>query len=136
MQFLAHGAQQFREPGIFVAVEEDSKRIMANASSFGSHLEDSLAGGMLFFIDAQPAPDRVPSGDFDLGGLLAVLHEMVAQMGARRIVFDALDILLALLPDDAASRCEVYKLHAWLLDHALTGVVSLKSDQEQAPLQR
>ena len=56
-------------------------------------------------------------------------------MGARRIVFDALDILLALLPDDAARWREVYKLHTWLLGHALTGVVSLKFDQEQQPVQ-
>ena len=135
LQFLAHGAQQCQEGGIFVAFEEDSKRILANASSFDWHLEESLAGGSLFFVDAQPAPDLVPSGDFDLGGLLAVLHAKVAQMGARRIVFDALDIPLALLPNDAARRREIYKLHAWLLDHALTGVVSLKSDHEQAPLQ-
>ena len=29
-------------------------------------------------------------------------------MGARRIVFDAIDIVLALLPDDAARRREAY----------------------------
>jgi len=134
LQFLAHGARHFNEPGIFVAFEEDSKRILANASSFGWRLDDSLAAGTLFFIDAQPAPDLVASGDFDLGGLLAMLHEKVTQMGARRIVFDAMDLLLALLPDHAARRREVYKLHAWLLDHALTGVISLKSDHEDAPL--
>jgi len=135
LQFLAHGAQQCSEPGIFVAFEEDSKRLMANASSFGWRLEESLAGGTLFFVDAQPAPDLVAAGDFDLCGLFAALHEKVAQMGARRIVFDALDIPLALLPDDAARRREVYRLHAWLLEQGLTGLVSLQSDHEDAPVQ-
>jgi circadian clock protein KaiC len=31
LQFLVHGAQDCREPGIFVAFEETSKRIVANA---------------------------------------------------------------------------------------------------------
>ena len=35
LQFLVHGAQDCREPGIFVAFEETSKRIAANAESFG-----------------------------------------------------------------------------------------------------
>ena len=30
LQFLVHGAQHFREPGIFVAFEETSRRIAAN----------------------------------------------------------------------------------------------------------
>ncbi len=134
LQFLAHGAQQGDEPGIFVAFEEDSKRILVNASSFGWKLGDSQAGGKLFFINAQPPPDLVAAGDFDLGGLLAVLHEKALQMGAKRIVFDALDLALALLPDDATRRREVYQLHAWLLDHALTAVISLKCDSDDEPI--
>ncbi len=35
LQFLVHGARIFKQPGIFVAFEETSKRIAANASSFG-----------------------------------------------------------------------------------------------------
>ena len=54
-------------------------------------------------------------GDFDLGRLLAVLGAKTKEMGARRIVFDALDILLTLLPDPATQRREVYRLHDWLL---------------------
>jgi circadian clock protein KaiC len=35
LQFLVHGAQRGKEPGIFVAFEETSQRIVANAESFG-----------------------------------------------------------------------------------------------------
>jgi circadian clock protein KaiC len=43
-------------------------------------------------------------------------------------VFDALDIVLTLLPDPAAVRREMYRLHSWLLAHELTGLITLKSD--------
>src|ERR1700687_3740859 len=35
LQFLVHGAQDCKEPGIFVAFEETSSRIVANAEGFG-----------------------------------------------------------------------------------------------------
>ena len=114
MQFLVHGAQHGNEPGIFVAFEEAPERIVANFEGFGWKLGE-LQKKKLFFLDAQPAPDLIKSGDFDLGGLLAVLGAKAKEMGARRIVFDALDILLTLLPEPATQRREVYRLHDWLL---------------------
>ncbi|WKJ91688.1 circadian clock protein KaiC [Methylomonas montana] len=130
LQFLEHGAQDCQEPGIFVAFEESSQRIVANAESFGWKL-DELQEKSLFFMDAQPSPDLVQSGDFDLGGMLAALEVQIGEMGARRIVFDALDILLVLLPDQAAIRREIYRLHEWLLAHEMTGLITLKADGDQ-----
>lgn len=129
LQFLVHGAAIGDEPGIFVAFEENSDRIVANAEGFGWNLP-KLREKQLFFIDAQPTPDLVQSGTFDLGGMLAVLEAKTSEMNAKRIVFDALDIVLALLPDDAAKRREVYRLHAWLLDHQLTGIITAKAGGE------
>jgi circadian clock protein KaiC len=126
LQFLAHGARECKEPGIFVAFEETSKRIVANAASFGWKLPE-LRRKKLFFMDAQPLPDLVKSGDFDLGGMLAALEAKTREMDAKRIVFDALDVVLALLPDLAAERREIYRLHAWLLARELTGIITLKS---------
>ncbi len=129
LQFLAHGAQIGDEPGIFVAFEESADRIVANADGFGWKLPE-LRKKELFFIDAQPSPDLIQSGNFDLGGMLAVLEAKTGEMGARRIVFDAIDIVLALLPDDAARRREVYRLHAWLLQHELTAIITAKAGGE------
>jgi circadian clock protein KaiC len=126
LEFLVHGARHNKEPGIFVAFEETSKRILANANSFGWNLSE-LKRGKLSFVDAQPAPDLVQSGIFDLGGMLAALQAMVESTGARRIVFDALDVVLELLADPAARRTEVYRLHNWLLKHELTGIITAKS---------
>jgi circadian clock protein KaiC len=129
LQFLAHGARSEDAPGIFVAFEESAERILINSDSFGWELAQ-LRNNKLLFIDAQPAPDLIQSGNFDLSGLLAVLAAKASEMGARRIVFDAIDIILALLPDQAARRREVYGLHAWLLLHGLTAIITAKAGGE------
>ncbi|MDI1251668.1 circadian clock protein KaiC [Thermomonas sp.] len=131
LQFLVHGALNCGEPGIFVAFEETSERIIANAESFGWDLA-KLSQKKLIFIDAKPQADMIQSGNFDLGGLLAALDAAVKATGAKRIVFDALDVLLAFLPDLAARKQQTYELHEWLLSHQLTGIITTKTDKEEA----
>ena len=131
LQFLVHGAQAYKEPGIFVAFEETSNRVMANAESFGWKLR-ALRRNKLAFIDAQPAPDLIQCGVFDLGGMLAALDAQIAKTRPRRIVFDALDIVLALLPDLPARRREMHRLHQWLLAHELTAVITSKTSAEDS----
>jgi len=129
LQFLAHGAKHCKEPGVFVAFEERAERIVCNAESFGWKLAE-LGSKKLSFVDAQPKPDIVQSGDFDLSGMLAVLDAHMKSMRAMRIVFDALDMVLALLPSEAAVRREVYRLHEWLLTKELTGIITLKAAED------
>ena len=126
LQFLVNGARLYGEPGIFVAFEENSRQIVANANSFGWDLP-ALEHDGLFFLDAQPDPDLVMAGEVDLGGMLALLGAKVAAMGAKRVVFDAVDIVLALLSEPRAVRREIHRLHGWLLERGLTSIVTGKA---------
>jgi circadian clock protein KaiC len=126
LQMLVNGARLWNQPGIFVAFEEDSRRLIANAATFGWDLA-GLQRKKLFVLDAQPKPELIQSGGFDLGGMLAGLAAKAHAMGARRIVFDALDRVLELLPDPQAQRRELYRLHEWLLKEELTGVITAKA---------
>jgi circadian clock protein KaiC len=126
IQSLVHGAVVCGEPGIFVAFEEAPSRLLVNFEAFGWNLRE-LPEGAITFVDARPPSDHVQTGDFDLSGMLAVLEATCRRTGARRIVFDAMDILLALLPDHASRRREIYRLHDWLLAHELTAVLTAKA---------
>ena len=126
LQFLVHGAHVDKVPGVFVAFEETSDRLKKNFEGFSWDL-GRLRSNRLLFVDAQPDPDLAQSGNFDLGGLLAVVGAQAESIGATRIVFDALDIVLALLPDPASQRREVYRLHHWLMDHGYTGLITAKA---------
>jgi circadian clock protein KaiC len=78
----------------------------------------------LFFLDARLTPDTVKSGSFDLAGLLASLELKVAEMGATRIVFDSIGVLLSLMEDPATERQELYRVHDWLARSGLTGIIT------------
>jgi len=132
LQFLVSGARDFKEPGIFVAFEETPKRVISNCEGFGWDV--GALKKKLFFLNAQPQPDLIQSGNFDLSGMLAVLGAKAKEMGARRIVFDALDMVLALLPDEAAKRREVYRLHEWLVARELTGLLTAKAGKDEQDL--
>jgi circadian clock protein KaiC len=126
LQTLVSGAQIDNEPGIFVAFEESYERIVCNAAKFGWDLGD-LQKKKLFFLDAQQSPDIVQSGSFDLSGLLAILKVKAEEIKAKRIVFDALDVVLSLLNDPVAAQKEVYRLHEWLLASGLTAIITAKA---------
>jgi circadian clock protein KaiC len=131
LQFLMCGARDFKEPGIFVAFEEPADRLVANAKGFDWNLAELLRRKQISFIDAQPMPDMVQAGTFDLEGMLAALGALIEQTGARRIVFDALDILLTMLPDAAAKRREICRLHQWLVDRRLTALITSKTGGDE-----
>ncbi|HEY6036788.1 MAG TPA: circadian clock protein KaiC, partial [Kofleriaceae bacterium] len=127
LQILAHGAK-IGEPGIFVAFEENSRNLIANAASFGWGLAALERRHALAFLDARLEPDVVQAGAFDLRGLLATLEVKARELGARRIVFDGIDVLLAMLDDPAAERAELFRIHHWLLAQQLTGILTAKSE--------
>ncbi|MHB8629629.1 MAG: circadian clock protein KaiC [Aggregatilineales bacterium] len=127
LQTLVNGARQWAEPGIFVAFEETSREIIENAATFGWDLP-TLEEQELFFLDARMAPDMIQAGSFDLLGMLASLKAKADAMGARRIVFDSIDVLLALLDDRMAERRELYRVHDWLLESELSGIITARID--------
>jgi len=130
LQFLVNGARNDKEPGIFVASEEAPTRLVANIEGFGWKIPE-LQRKMLFFCDARPMPELIQSGTFDLSGMLAILGAKAKEMGAKRIVFDAIDIVLALFPDETSRKREIYRLHEWLLAHDLTGLITAKTGGDE-----
>lgn len=125
LETLLHGARDLGEPGIFVCFEENPVHLRENAQSFDWGL-DAIPETDLCFFEARPDPDMIRSGDVDISGLLAVLQARVRQMGAKRIVFDALDMLLAQVADPKFIRREVHRLQDWLLEMGLTAIITSK----------
>jgi circadian clock protein KaiC len=128
LEALVTAANTQREPGVFVAFEESSSQIIANAATFGWDIP-TLERERLFFLDARLAPTTVQAGDFDLTGMLAGLGDKIKAMGAKRIVFDGIDVLLAVLDEPAKERREVHRLHQWLQELGLTAILTAKSSE-------
>lgn len=126
LECLVNGARNLREPGIFVAFEESSRQIMSNAATFGWDLP-ALEKEKLFFLDARLSPTVIKAGDFDLTAMLAGLEAKAKEMGAKRIVFDGIDILISLLDDPSKERQELYRLQDWLQRNNLTAIITAKA---------
>ncbi len=130
LQILVSAAKNSGTPGIFVAFEENARRVSANGKTFGWDMAE-LEKKQLFFLDARMRSDVVKAGAFDLTGLLAALTAVVKEMGAKLIVFDAIDVLLSLLDNPAAECRELYRLHEWLMAQELTGIITAKVEDNQ-----
>ena len=131
LQLLVNGVVKGGEAGMFVAFEEGTSQIVANAATFGWDLP-ALAKKKLFFFDARLAPDVVKAGEFDLIGMLGILESKAKEIGAKFVVFDGIDVLLALLDDPVVERREIYRLRDWLEKTELTAIITQKvSPNEQ-----
>ncbi|PYN55653.1 MAG: hypothetical protein DMD92_16880, partial [Candidatus Rokuibacteriota bacterium] len=127
-----NGARRFDEPGIFVAFEEGLQQIVANAASFGWAIPSlvqkrSRRSPRLAFVDGRLSPGAVQAGTFDLSGLLAAVEFRAKEIGAKRIVFDGIDVLLVMLNDPRVERGEMCRIHDLVERTGLVGVVTMST---------
>ena len=126
LQCLLHGASA-GEPGILVMFEERAAAVRQNALSLGWNLASLEKKNKLCLLDARLDPAAVISGDFAIGGLLAILDQKTKALRARRIMIDAMDALLYLYDSPLRERQELNVLHEWLLDRGLTTIMTVKT---------
>lgn len=93
LEFLYRGAQQ-KEPGIFLGFEEPVNTLRENAFTLGWNLPDLEKKKQLFLLQGSLDPELVMSGKFSLKPMLSIISGKAKEMGAKRIVLDALDVLL------------------------------------------
>lgn len=129
LQILVNAERLRAESGIFVAFEERSREVMANAATFDWGLP-ALAENRFYILDAHLSPTVVQSGEFDLSGILAILKAKKEEMSAGWIVFDSIDVLLTLLRDPILEMREIYRIRDWLADNELTAIVTAKMDSQ------
>ncbi len=60
--------------------------------------------------------------------MLAILEAKKREIGASWIVFDGIDVLLALLQNPVAEMREIYRLRDWLAHNDLTAIITTKID--------
>jgi circadian clock protein KaiC len=126
LEFLYRGAVA-GEPGLLVSFEEDAEAIRRNAGTFGWDLAALERAGMLVLLDLEPPIHSLQSGDFDLGGLLAILGGKIRDAGIQRVLIDAVDVLLRIFPDPRRQEDELILLHDWLVDHEQTVLLTVKA---------
>ncbi|MGB9894007.1 MAG: ATPase domain-containing protein, partial [Candidatus Saccharicenans sp.] len=122
-------------PGLFLGFEESATSLRQNALGFGWDLEALEKGKKFFILEGQLNPETIVSGKFSLKPILSIISHKAKEMGAKRLVIDALDVLLQLLDEPFAIRTELHYLNHWLSQQGLTTILTLKPRDGQFRLQ-
>jgi len=132
LEFLYRGALN-GEPGIFIGFEESAEAIRKNAATLGWDLASLERKNKLFLMEARVSPDTVISGKFSLKGLLAIIDGKRKELRAKRIVIDAIEVLLRLFDDPGRMRSELHTLNDWLGEQGMTAILTVKPGRGASP---
>lgn len=124
-EFLARGAAEFNEPGVFVMFEENTDELLANVRSLGFHLDELVAENKIKLDHVRIERSEIEeTGEYDLEGLFIRLDHAIRSIGAKRVVLDTLEALFAGLPNHAILRAELRRLFRWLKERKITAIVT------------
>jgi circadian clock protein KaiC len=125
MEFIARGAKDFNEPGVFMSFEESEGELKDNISSLGFDLED-LIERKLLVIDhvAVERSEIEETGDYDLEGLFVRLQHAIDSIGAKRVALDTIEALFSGLSNAGILRAELRRLFRWLKARGVTTIIT------------
>lgn len=126
LSFVYNGALA-GEPGIFLSFEEPLESIRQNAGTLGWDLASLEREGKLSLIEGAVDAGAIIAGRFSLKGFFAIIEGKAAEIGAGRIVIDALDVLTAVFDDPVVEHRELFALQHWLRQQGMTAVLTTKS---------
>lgn len=125
MEFLVRGVQDFGEPGVFMAFEENPDELAKNVASLGWDVNGLIAEGKLDIDYVHIERSEIQeTGEYDLEGLFVRLSSMIDGIGAKRVVLDTLESLFAGLPNEAILRAELRRLFRWLKNKGVTALIT------------
>jgi len=117
LQFLVRGAEEYREPGIFIATEERPQNLREYASTLGWDVEKLEDENMIALVDATSAKIGLPSDEryvdirpFDTRSILDQVIAIQDEIGARRAVLDSTTSIGFMINDISKFRIELLKI--------------------------
>ncbi len=138
LQFLLSGVRDFNQHGVFVTFEETPADLMQNVRSFGWDLEALVKSKKIAVVDATPDPgeDTIQSGAFDLSALLARIEHAVREVGAKRVILDAIGALFPQFTDSNTVRRELHRIAGGLRKLGVTTIITMERLDEEGGVAR
>ncbi|HOD36246.1 MAG TPA: circadian clock protein KaiC [Syntrophales bacterium] len=131
MEFLARGAMQFKEPGVFFTFEETPGDLAKNFLSLGIDVNSMIRRGLMAVDHVHIVRSEIEeTGEYDLEGLFIRLSHAIDSVGAKRVVLDTIEVLFSGLSNTAILRSELRRLFKWLRDKGMTAVVTGESGEK------
>lgn len=125
MEFLVRGANDYGEPGVFMAFEETEQDLATNFASLGFDLNRLVIEKKLFIDYVRIERSEIEeTGEYDLEGLFIRLQHAIQTVGAQRVALDTIESLFSGLSNPLVLRSELRRLFHWLKDQGMTTVIT------------
>ena len=124
-EFIAHGAIDYGEPGVFMMFEETASELAENLASLGIDMAKLQRQRKVALDFVRVERNEIEeTGEYDLDGLFIRLGHAIDSIGAKRVVLDTVEALFAGVPNHAILRAELRRLFRWLKDKGVTAVIT------------
>lgn len=124
-QFLYNGALQYKEPGVFVSVEEGVKNISWNIESFEWDLNALQKNNLLKIYRLKLDPEKDMKSQ--INAELKVIASLVKKIGAKRLVVDSTTALGIWIREPGELRYLLYKFASALKEMDVTTVLTAET---------
>ena len=125
MEFIARGARDYNEPGVFMSFEENEEELKSNVRSLGFDLDDLIERKLLAMdYVAVERSEIEETGEYDLEGLFVRLQHAISSVGAKRVALDTIEALFSGLANQAILRAELRRLFRWLKVQGVTTLIT------------
>jgi circadian clock protein KaiC len=125
IEFLAHGAIDYNEPGVYLSFEETREKLARNVASLGIDLESLVRQKKIYIDYVQTDPSHIEeTGEFSLDGLFIRLEHAIKAVKAKRVVLDSMDAIFGGFTNMAILRAELRRLFRWLESKGVTSVIT------------
>ncbi|MCX6773317.1 MAG: KaiC domain-containing protein [Candidatus Micrarchaeota archaeon] len=114
MQFLYYGAKYCNEPGVYVTLEEDPKKLVENMALFGWDLQTLVDEKKLIVIKPEV---------YKFDSIKQIIGDAIEKIGARRLVVDSYSVMLTYFNDPYEIRNGLVQLDREIKKMGCTAMV-------------
>ena len=131
MQFLVEGVAR-GDNGVFVTFEETPSDLRRNVLGFGWDIEALEAQKKFAFVDTSPRPEeeRIETGSYDFGALVARIESAIRKVNAKRVVLDSIGAIFVQFKDSAALRRELHRIASALKILQVTAIITSERNED------
>lgn len=138
IEFLCHGANDYNEPGILLALEQNPVEIKKDTRAFDFNIEELESAGKIAIIDASlskvgledfvhseksQSDFHISPGETNMSKLFEIITHTAKKIGAKRVVIDSLPALDLMFEDQSKVRKMLLYMNYKLKDIGLTAIL-------------
>lgn len=132
LQYLVHGAQELKEPGVLLTLEYEPTDIIADSKQFGWNVKRLMDIGLIK-ITSPPGGFEDPK-EMKIDEVINFIHECVKEVGAKRLVIDSMNSLEVSLAQSNINRRELLRFISLIRDLDCTTLILAEKEVETGDL--